>query len=131
MAARTKDPQQPDAFDDVNLGNEDFSANERKVRAGFWRKFGSVASRIPFAEDAAAAYYCALDSKTPTRVRAIMFGALAYFLLPTDAVPDFLLGFGFTDDAAVMATALNMLAGHITPAHRAAAQAALQRLQRR
>jgi len=42
-----------------------------------------------------------------------------------------LLGFGFTDDAAVMATALNMLAGHITPAHRAAAQAALQRLQRR
>jgi len=131
MAARIDDPQQPDAFDDVNLGNEDFSADERKVRAGFWRKFGSVASRIPFAEDAAAAYYCALDSKTPTRVRAIMFGALAYFLLPTDAVPDFLLGFGFTDDAAVMATALNMLAGHITPAHRAAAQAALQRLQRR
>ena len=131
MAARINDPQQPDAFDDVNLGNEDFSADERKVRAGFWRKFGSVASRIPFAEDAAAAYYCALDSKTPTRVRAVMFGALAYFLLPTDAVPDFLLGFGFTDDAAVMATALNMLAGHISPEHRAAAKAALARLKTR
>jgi len=131
MAARIDDPQQPDAFDDVNLGNEDFSADEQKVRTGFWRKFGSVASRIPFAEDAAAAYYCALDSRTPTRVKAVMFGALAYFVLPTDAVPDIFLGLGFTDDAAVMATALNMLAGHITPAHRSAAQAALARLKRR
>lgn len=130
MAARINDPQ-PDAFDDLNLGNEDFSADEQKVRAGFWRKFGSVASRIPFAEDAAAAYYCALDSKTPTRVRAVMFGALAYFLLPTDAVPDIFLGLGFTDDAAVMATALNMLAGHISPEHRTAAKAALARLKGR
>ena len=131
MAARFDDPQQPDAFEDMNLGNEEFSADERKVRAGFWRKFGSVASRIPFAEDAAAAYYCALDAKTPTRVRAVMFGALAYFLLPTDAVPDIFLGLGFTDDAAVMATALNMLAGHISPEHRTAAKAALARLKAR
>ncbi|MCK0208312.1 YkvA family protein [Starkeya koreensis] len=105
------------------------SGDEARVRAGFWRKLGSAASRIPFADDAAAAYYCALDSRTPVRVRALLFGALAYFVLPSDALPDLLLGIGFTDDAAVLATALNLLASHITPAHREAARAALARLR--
>lgn len=105
------------------------AGNEARVRAGFWRKLAGVAARVPFAEDAAAAYYCALDSRTPVRVRALLFGALAYFLLPTDAVPDVFLGLGFTDDAAVLATALNLLASHIAPTHRAAARTALDRLR--
>lgn len=101
---------------------------EARVRTGFFRKLAGVAGRIPFAEDATAAYYCALDSRTPTRVRALLFGALAYFLLPTDAVPDLFPALGFTDDAAVIATALKLLASHINSTHRAAAHAALDRL---
>lgn len=104
--------------------------DEAQVRARFWPKLAAVLSRIPFAEDAAAAYYCALDSRTPTRVRALLFGALAYFLLPSDAVPDFFLGLGFTDDAAVLAMALNLLAGHVGAEHRTAARSALERLRR-
>ncbi|MFT0862129.1 YkvA family protein [Ancylobacter sp. G4_0304] len=103
--------------------------DERRVRAGFWSKLKSGAARIPFAEDAASAYYCALDRGTPVRVRMMLFGALAYFLLPADTVPDFMPVLGFTDDAAVLATALNLLAGHISPTHRAAARAALNRLR--
>ncbi|WP_250152512.1 YkvA family protein [Ancylobacter radicis] len=101
---------------------------EARVRAGFFRKLAGVVTRVPFAEEATAAYYCALDRRTPTRVRALLFGALAYFLLPSDALPDILPALGFTDDAAVIATALNLLAGHISPAHRDAARAALDRL---
>ena len=51
-------------------------------------------ARIPFAEDLVAAYYCALDRDTPGYVRAVLFGALAYFVLPIDVVPDFLAGLG-------------------------------------
>ncbi|MCK0198418.1 YkvA family protein [Ancylobacter sp. 6x-1] len=87
------------------------------------------ATHIPFAADITAAYYCALDKDTPFRVRAALFGALAYFILPIDSVPDFLPFVGFTDDAAVLATALNLLAGHIAPRHREAAEAALARLR--
>lgn len=116
-------------MDDPGIAMEPESGDEARVRAGFWRTLGAVASRIPFADDAAAAYYCALDSRTPVRVRALLFGALAYFVLPSDALPDLLLGIGFTDDAAVLATALNLLASHITPAHREAARAALARLR--
>lgn len=131
MAARSDG-----TFDDPTFGQGEFGfdaapGNEAKVRAGFWRKIASGAARIPFAEDATAAYYCALDARTPTRVRALLFGALAYFLLPTDAVPDILPALGFTDDAAVLATALNLLASHITPAHRTAARDALERMRGR
>jgi uncharacterized membrane protein YkvA (DUF1232 family) len=48
-------------------------------------------------------------------------------VLPFDAIPDVLPVIGFTDDAAVLATAIRLVAGSITPAHRAAARAALAR----
>lgn len=116
------------AFEADGASAED---NESRVRAGFWRKLGSGASRLPFAEEATAAYYCALDRDTPSRVRMMLFGTLAYFLLPVDAVPDMLPALGFTDDAAMIAATLNLLAGHITPAHRDAARGALDRIRGR
>lgn len=137
MSQRADPALDADFRDAAPLGTEreGFSgasgADEARVRAGFWPKLAGALSRIPFAEDAAAAYYCALDTQTPTRVRALLFGALAYFLLPTDAVPDVFVGLGFTDDAAVLATALNLLASHIGADHRAAAKSALARLRAR
>ena len=98
---------------------------ERKVRNEFWGKVSRVAGRVPFVDDAVAAYYCAMDSNTPIRVRGTLLGALAYFIMPADAIPDVLLGFGFADDAAVIAAVMSMLATHIKPRHRAAAATAL------
>lgn len=98
---------------------------EEKVRQNFWEKFRSVAGHIPFADDLVAAYYCAMDTNTPFRVRGTLLGALAYFILPFDAIPDFILGFGYTDDAAILVAALSMVSSHIQPKHRAAAASAL------
>lgn len=81
-----------------------------------------VAGRIPFADDLAAAYYCALDAETPLKVKLVLFSALGYFVLPVDAIPDFLTGLGFTDDATVLATALGIVGAHIQEPHRAAAR---------
>jgi uncharacterized membrane protein YkvA (DUF1232 family) len=99
--------------------------NRRTVERGFWKKLLVVAGRIPFAEDLAAAYYCAADPLTPTRVRGVLLAALAYFVIPVDIIPDFIAGFGFTDDAAVLATAISLVSRHIKPAHRQRARAAL------
>lgn len=101
--------------------------DEARVRRDFWRKAARVAARLPFAEDLLAAYYCAFDRDTPLQVKAALVGALAYFVLPFDAIPDMLPMIGFTDDAAVLATAIRLVAAHITPLHRAAAHAALAR----
>lgn len=97
------------------------------VRKRFWNKLKRVTARLPFAEDLLAAYYCAFDRQTPRHVQAALLGAIAYFILPFDFVPDMLPVLGFTDDAAVLATALRMVASHITPEHRDAARAALER----
>ena len=99
--------------------------NERMVRSEFWEKFRAFAARIPFAEEVVAAYYCALDSKTPFKVKATIFGALAYFILPFDFVPDMLVIVGMGDDIAVLWAAITTVRGAITPEHRAKARAAL------
>jgi uncharacterized membrane protein YkvA (DUF1232 family) len=98
-------------------------ANEAKVRAGFWQKARRTLGRVPFSEDAVAAFHCATDSATPLPIRATLFGALAYFVLPIDAIPDFIPGLGFTDDAAVVVAAITAAKVHITEAHRAKARA--------
>jgi uncharacterized membrane protein YkvA (DUF1232 family) len=59
------------------------------------------------------------------RVRGILLASLAYFVLPLDTIPDFLIGFGFTDDIAVLLAAFNAVRGNITPAHREAARKAI------
>ena len=55
-------------------------------------------------------------------MKATLVGALAYFVLPADVIPDVLPVLGFTDDAAVLTTAINLVTSHIRPEHRAAAR---------
>jgi uncharacterized membrane protein YkvA (DUF1232 family) len=110
--------------DSLRSNGDDDSA----LRRSFWRKLRRVAASIPFAEDLLAAYYCAFDRDTPLPVKATLVGALAYFILPVDAIPDMLLVIGFTDDAVVLATAINLVASHILPVHRQAARDALAKL---
>jgi uncharacterized membrane protein YkvA (DUF1232 family) len=102
-------------------------ANERVVKRRFWAKAIRLVGKVPFVDDLMAGYFCAMDSATPFKVRATLFAALAYFVMPADLVPDVLLHFGFTDDAAVLTTALTIVGGHIRPAHRARAARALHK----
>lgn len=92
--------------------------DETTVRQGFWRKARRTLGRVPFTEDAVAAFLCASDGATPLPIRATLFGALAYFVLPIDAIPDLILGLGFTDDAAVLIAAFTAARTHITDSHR-------------
>jgi uncharacterized membrane protein YkvA (DUF1232 family) len=98
------------------------------LRHAFWRTLGTGVARISFAEDLLAAYYCAFDRDTPLHVRGALVGAIVYFVLPTDATPDFLPVIGFLDDGAVLAATLKLVADHILPLHRAAARDALNKL---
>jgi len=103
-------------------GPEHGANTDAGLRRDFWRKTRSVAARVPFADELLAAYYCAFDRNTPLPVKATLLGAIAYFILPADAVPDMLPVLGFTDDAAVLATTLKLVAGSIRPEHREAAR---------
>jgi uncharacterized membrane protein YkvA (DUF1232 family) len=101
------------------------SRDEAGLRRDFWAKLRRVGRRIPFAEDLLAAYYCTLDPATPSRVKLILLGAIAYFVLPFDGITDLLPLLGFADDAAILAAAITQVAGSITEAHREKARKAL------
>ena len=92
------------------------------VKRGFWRKIRRTLGRVPFSEDAVAAFYCAVDPATPFRVKAVLFGALAYFVMPIDAIPDVLVAIGYADDAAILIAAVRAVSGAITDSHRQAAR---------
>ncbi len=103
-------------------------SDDGALRQSFWRKLRRVFVQIPFAEDLLAAYYCAFDKNTPLTVKATLIGAIAYFVLPTDAIPDYIPVIGYTDDAAVLALAIKMVSDHLAPVHRQAARDALANL---
>ncbi|TCT41754.1 YkvA family protein [Martelella mediterranea] len=100
--------------------------NEKAVRAGFWGKLKKTAAHIPFARDAVAAFYCATDKDTPLGARAILFAALAYFIMPADIIPDFFAIVGFSDDLAVLMTAMTMIRRNMQDTHYQKADHALE-----
>ena len=105
--------------------------NERIVKDGFAEKARRTLGRIPFTDEAVASYYCATDPAAPTRVRVTLMAALAYFVVPMDAVPDFIAMLGFADDAAVFWAAWRAVQDHVTEEHRAKARAFLRRPDRK
>ena len=114
------DPRRP--FDEAR-----YRRDRAQVESDFWDKLRRSFGKIPFAEDVLAAYYCASDPATPLQVKAILMGALAYFIIPSDMLPDFIALLGFTDDAAVVAAALRTVMPHVKEQHHEQARAALKR----
>src|ERR1700761_4968764 len=99
--------------------------NASLVRRGFWPKIRRVAASIPFAEDAVALWFCALDKETPASTKALLFGALAWFVMPKPFRPRKLPipGLMVADEAAVIAAAIALAKRSIQPRHRDAAKA--------
>jgi uncharacterized membrane protein YkvA (DUF1232 family) len=61
-------------------------------------------------------YYALQSPDTPTWAKGIVTGALGYFILPTDAIADFIPAVGYADDLGVLAWAVAAVAFSITPA---------------
>jgi uncharacterized membrane protein YkvA (DUF1232 family) len=112
------------AMETINLSRALIPAagQERLVRNRFWDKVRETLGRVPFLDRALAAYYAAIDPATPSHVKAILFAALAYFVMPADMIPDFIAGFGYSDDAAVLLAVMRTLSPHIGEAHIARAR---------
>jgi uncharacterized membrane protein YkvA (DUF1232 family) len=110
-------------YDPVKLRRD-----QARVERKFWDKLRKYIRHVPFVDDLIAASYCAMDASTPLHVKAVLFGALAYFIMPIDLIPDVIAWVGFTDDAAVLYAALRTIAPHIKDDHRRQAKTAIDRL---
>jgi uncharacterized membrane protein YkvA (DUF1232 family) len=116
------------AQDLTPLEAEKLKQDRTRVERDFWQKLKVVARKVPFIDELVAVYYCAMDQETPTKVKMILFGALAYFIMPFDFVADFMPVIGFADDATVLFAAIRAVLPHIKSQHRIDAKQALDRI---
>lgn len=121
--------QAASSWQDIAAQARRMAGNERELEKEFWRKLKGLVASLPFAEDLLVAHYCAFDRETPLHVKAALLGAIAYFVLPFDFIPDYIPLIGYTDDAAVLAAAIKLFTTHITPTHREAARRTLAQLR--
>jgi uncharacterized membrane protein YkvA (DUF1232 family) len=121
--------QQAASWPDIEALTRRIASDESGLRRKFWQKLRYLAGSLPFAEDLLAAHYCAFDRRTPLHVKATLIGAIAYFVLPCDLIPDWIPVIGYADDDAVLAAAITLVSTHITADHREAARRTLTRLR--
>ena len=94
----------------------------------FWAKVGkyAIAAGKQVIEKVLTLYYCLLDRDTPPWAKAVIVGALGYFIVPMDAIPDLIPGVGYADDLGAVGLALGMVAVHIKPEHQEQAKQKLK-----
>lgn len=86
---------------------------------GFWTKLATVAGTAgrELLEKALTLYHCMRDADTPAWAKSVIVGALAYFICPLDAIPDFLVPVGYVDDLGALATAFGTVVAHVKDDH--------------
>jgi len=121
--------QQSASWQDFAALSRRMAGDEAGLRRKFWRKLLREAANIPFVEDALTAHYCAFDHQTPLHVKIALVGAVVYFIVPDDLIPDSIPVLGVVDDAAVMAAAMKLFSSHFKTEHREAARRMLARMR--
>jgi uncharacterized membrane protein YkvA (DUF1232 family) len=116
-------------WEDITALTRRMTNDEAGLRRRLWRKLLREAASLPFAEDVLTAHYCAFDRKTPVYVKAVLVGAIVYFVVPDHLIPKYVSLIGLADDAAVIALAIKAVSTHIKPEHREAARRTLARLR--
>ena len=104
-------------------------ALERVVRRRLASRLRALAAALPFAQQIATAYFCAIDRRTPAGVKLALLGALAGFLVPQRLVPKMLHSLVLGGDVGMLLGALQGFAHHIRPEHRLRARLLLVRLR--
>ena len=109
----TREDKEKIKIDEAYLEKHSSSYTE----TGFWSKV----KRLPRRAGRKVIYYAltlhytlqspAISSKD----KALIYGALAYFILPTDIVSDFLPVVGFSDDIMALTFAASRVMRNITP----------------
>ena len=96
----------------------------------FWakvKKFSLAAGREVI-EKALILYYTLGEPGVPAWAKAVITGALGYFIFPADAIPDVTPVVGFADDLGVLVAALATVVMHVTPEAKRRAAETLQSL---
>ena len=103
---------------DIDYEKIDISEYKKHyTERGFWAKIkrASKCGGDKLLYYAYLLYYLLISREVSVKSKGIICGALGYFILPTDIIPDFIMALGFTDDLAVLLLAYKTIKSSITP----------------
>lgn len=91
------------------------SASKNFSDEKFWEKLKKFAKKAGSSVVYAVLllYYTLQKPEVPAKAKAIIIGALGYFILPLDLIPDIAVGVGYTDDLGALGIALFQVAMYI------------------
>jgi uncharacterized membrane protein YkvA (DUF1232 family) len=94
---------------------EDYRSNYSEN--GLWDKIAKTAQFVGIKAVYAALllYYVLQDPSVSLKHKAIIYGALGYFILPIDLIPDYIPVVGFTDDISALLYAVHSVWASVTP----------------
>ena len=101
-------------------GTELTKYESRYKEKSFWSKILKFYSRIgkPVVEKVLTLYYVVIDDDTPQWAKSVIYGALGYFILPLDLIPDIMPIVGFSDDLTAIVTAISIITKFIKKEHK-------------
>lgn len=82
-----------------------------------WKKLNKVALRVgmKIVYPVVLLYYLFKSKDVPLRAKSLIIGALTYFIMPLDGLPDFLPFLGYTDDLSLLIATLSQMRKYVTP----------------
>ncbi|MFS0671751.1 YkvA family protein [Ornithinibacillus sp. 179-J 7C1 HS] len=94
----------------------------------FWKKIGKFAKKAGSSVIYVVLilYYTLQKPEIPKKVKATIVGALGYFILPIDLIPDVAFGAGFIDDLGILTAALLQVAAYVDDEVKAKAREKLE-----
>lgn len=110
------------------MSNRSKFYSKRYSKKSFWEKAKNfaIAAGKSVMEKALILYYCSRDPDTPAWAKTVIFGALGYFIVPLDSLPDLTPGVGYADDFGFLASAFATVAVHIKDKHKQQAKKQLK-----
>lgn len=108
--------------DDIKQYQKDYSESD------FWDKLKNSAAKAgkSVLSKALMLYYAKDDMSLGEKV--LVIGALGYFILPIDLIPDFYPVVGYTDDLAALTYVFASVSSHIGPDAKQKARAQMKKM---
>ncbi|MBN1650807.1 MAG: DUF1232 domain-containing protein [Bacteroidales bacterium] len=93
-----------------------FSKNKSFSETDLWQKINKVSRRVGMKViyPVVLLYYLFKSNDVPLKAKSLIVGAITYFILPFDGLPDFLPFLGYTDDLSLLLATVSHLYKYIS-----------------
>jgi len=93
--------------------HDKFNEGKEYIEENLWAKVEKVGKKLSFTKDIKALFNYFTDAGIPWYRKSIVVGALIYFIMPIDSIPDIAPLIGYLDDLGVITAVIKYLGNEL------------------